>query len=645
MTAKAVSFRRGTTAQNNEFRGVEGEITVDLGENNDSKLATLRVHTGTSPKGGIALARADFANCGDSIVNLTKGSNGLARNDLNNITFNSASTEAIKSVLASHGFALSDGSNLETAELTPPTDYIKGERSKPAFARRDMGNVDTKYLAEDRGHTGGNLAYADMSNVNTSSLAESGANGTTLAYTTLSNVTADTIKNKIEYDSLALRNLDNVDASTIENKISLTTKYEQTGRKVESILDDGANNETYPSTLAVANYVKAQVNSKAGANQDLSNITDWSIASFSLGDFTNKYIATIESNASGHIVDEVIDTGIVVDNTTGEKLQIIINLLNEDGSINAFSLSPTNGVNSINQKCTTPKGTVFNITSQEAMAGNLAKADLSNITAFDGGNSVIAEYGYRIEDGDLKGIIQGLYTLDGNGDTKEIGMTSSETDTEGNITTKIGVENPTSNVGSGVIITKDGTYVNHGEATTVDNEHLIASEGSITSKLSSHNTNSSAHASLFNAKLDKTTAENTYATKTELNTKQNILTAGTNITISGSTISAKDTTYTAGDGIDITDGVISNTRVSAEWGNVTGDITEQEDLQNALSAKVSLENNETIAGVKTFSNSPIIPTPDVDDNSTKAATTAWVNTAIEAALGTVSEELASIIGE
>lgn len=35
--------------------------------------------------------------------------------------------------------------------------------------------------------------------------------------------------------------------------------------------------------------------------------------------------------------------------------------------------------------------------------------------------------------------------------------------------------------------------------------------------------------------------------------------------------------------------------------------------------------NETIAGTKTFSSSPIIPTPATSDNSTKAATTAWVN--------------------
>jgi hypothetical protein len=40
---------------------------------------------------------------------------------------------------------------------------------------------------------------------------------------------------------------------------------------------------------------------------------------------------------------------------------------------------------------------------------------------------------------------------------------------------------------------------------------------------------------------------------------------------------------------------------------------------------VHLSSSETISGTKTFSASPIIPTPGVSDNSTKAATTAYIN--------------------
>ena len=72
----------------------------------------------------------------------------------------------------------------------------------------------------------------------------------------------------------------------------------------------------------------------------------------------------------------------------------------------------------------------------------------------------------------------------------------------------------------------------------------------------------------------------------KLDTKQDKLTVGDNITISeDNVISAVDTTYTAGDGIAIQDGVISNTRDSASWGNISGDITAQTDLKTALDAK------------------------------------------------------------
>lgn len=49
-------------------------------------------------------------------------------------------------------------------------------------------------------------------------------------------------------------------------------------------------------------------------------------------------------------------------------------------------------------------------------------------------------------------------------------------------------------------------------------------------------------------------------------------------------IPAQDTTYTAGTGIDITNGIISNTQTSAEWGNITGTLTNQEDLMQALAS-------------------------------------------------------------
>ena len=49
------------------------------------------------------------------------------------------------------------------------------------------------------------------------------------------------------------------------------------------------------------------------------------------------------------------------------------------------------------------------------------------------------------------------------------------------------------------------------------------------------------------------------------------------------------TSENAGEGISIVDGIISNTKVSAEWGNIQGDITSQADLQNDLKSKASVD--------------------------------------------------------
>lgn len=62
-------------------------------------------------------------------------------------------------------------------------------------------------------------------------------------------------------------------------------------------------------------------------------------------------------------------------------------------------------------------------------------------------------------------------------------------------------------------------------------------------------------------------------------------------------------------------------------------ITTSDTARTALYTKVNTmvgecvknTGNETIAGTKTFSTSPVVPTPAVSDNSTKPATTAYIN--------------------
>lgn len=93
-----------------------------------------------------------------------------------------------------------------------------------------------------------------------------------------------------------------------------------------------------------------------------------------------------------------------------------------------------------------------------------------------------------------------------------------------------------------------------------------------------------------------TNAQSGIAVAQAISGKQDILTSGSNITIENGVISATDTTYTAGVGISIENGVISNTQTSAEWGNITGTLSEQTDLKNILDTKV---DNSTLATVAT----------------------------------------------
>lgn len=109
------------------------------------------------------------------------------------------------------------------------------------------------------------------------------------------------------------------------------------------------------------------------------------------------------------------------------------------------------------------------------------------------------------------------------------------------------------------------------------------------------------------------------ATQEALDKKQETLTAGTNITIDGTTISAKDTTYSAGAGINIDkDGVISNTYVSGEWGKITGTLANQTDLQNALDAKANTTDIPVNVSELTNDSGYITASSDITGNAATA---------------------------
>ena len=62
--ATQVQFRRGTTGENNGFKGVVGELTVD------TSINTIRVHDG-SVVGGFSLLRNDGTNSELAVGSLT----------------------------------------------------------------------------------------------------------------------------------------------------------------------------------------------------------------------------------------------------------------------------------------------------------------------------------------------------------------------------------------------------------------------------------------------------------------------------------------------------------------------------------------------------------------------------------------------
>ena len=82
---------------------------------------------------------------------------------------------------------------------------------------------------------------------------------------------------------------------------------------------------------------------------------------------------------------------------------------------------------------------------------------------------------------------------------------------------------------------------------------------------------------------------------------------------------------TAGSGISIASGTISASGGSGSWGGITGTLSSQTDLQNALNLKANLAS-------PTFTGTVSAPTPTANDNSTKVATTAYVDAKVQNSL-------------
>lgn len=180
----AVQIRHGNHAENLEFCGLASEVTMDLGTDGTGTdiNTTLRVHNGIN-SGGISLARADLVNVTTKALAEKRtlyGDKNLAYANLSNIETLTDSTaiELVLNTLNSYG--------LEKTEDTTAKLALKANVS--------MSNINTSSLAAGEGetgkHAGKDLAYKDMSNVDTASLATdtTGHGGANLAYANLRNI-------------------------------------------------------------------------------------------------------------------------------------------------------------------------------------------------------------------------------------------------------------------------------------------------------------------------------------------------------------------------------------------------------------------------------------------------------------------------
>ena len=118
---------------------------------------------------------------------------------------------------------------------------------------------------------------------------------------------------------------------------------------------------------------------------------------------------------------------------------------------------------------------------------------------------------------------------------------------------------------------------------------LRANNGSKTTQMSfsSDIYNNQCENSIFslNSDLVLETSSSSYNIKVPT-TDGTVQQAAVNVAYLNSQLLNKQDNLTAGTGIDITNNVISSTQTSVEWGNITGTLGDQTDLQNELNAKL-----------------------------------------------------------
>lgn len=277
----AVSLRKGNTSECDNFTGVLGELvmcTGDSGEGTDINTG-LRLHNGIT-QGGIVIANASMTNVNTKALARNRhlvGDKNLAYADLSNLE-TLYDTTAIATVLTTlHSYGLATVTQIEQL------DSLK--------ANRTMDNVLSSTLAEGRTEDAegknGNLAYANMRNVNTKYLANSSYrtgldDDKALSYADVSNVNttnltlpSGTRPTTMQGPMIARADLSNVDDSVINNRISdLNVEYKT--NKDTYINSKSTDLMThYPTVGAVIDYVSDEIEKLDFLDPYFKNAKSW----------------------------------------------------------------------------------------------------------------------------------------------------------------------------------------------------------------------------------------------------------------------------------------------------------------------------------------------------------------------------------
>ena len=437
--AEAISFRRGTTEENDQFIGVEGEIVVDLGSgsnalhtmnnntavlNNDTKGApTVRFHLGNSQSGGVILARADMANIDTKALATKdeeapdiyhKGKN-LAYADLENIVYNSDQEPVVQDTLNSYGIAWKNTANVNTADLVNALIHNgDDDNGNKPLAYKDTKNINTRDLVDIEIHDGVNgnkpLSYADGSNINTSGLAERTSEeeaefGKNLAYQDTTNVNTSYLVNrnihtgvdqeKPNDKALLYYDMSNMTDAELKTRMDsmfnnnvFINGYERTSFKENTnILSNANNSNNYTSNNAVYNYVKNKLNNENYAKNTLNNLSSvaWDIASTNNDGNTYKLNTQLEEAGEGYQVDDTITTNVKILTDQPSDTYIVITVLAvQNGRIVEYKTDHDNII--FNQTYLTTdveytdavKGGKFKFSRQQVICGALMKNNLSN---------------------------------------------------------------------------------------------------------------------------------------------------------------------------------------------------------------------------------------------------------------------------